>query len=121
MTDSVSITKTYRDDHWVISAEIVPDPDNLLPASVFIYENVGTTALGAYQGVCSFEELQRLREWSGQIIPIFGNRFVRTNLAESHLSPGADPDRTVAVIRSGLASLKAELVASGQSSAVYPV
>ena len=121
MADNVVISKQYRDDHWVVSAEIVPDPGNTLPAAAFIYENKGSTELGPYQGVCSFEELQRLQVWSGQVIPVFGNRFVRTNRAEAHLSSGGDLDRTVSLIRLGLSNLKAELASQAESSSIYPV
>lgn len=121
MADNVVITKTYREDHWVVSAEIVPDPGNVLPPEVFIYENKGSVDLGQYQGVCSFEELQRLRVWTGAVIPVFGNRFVRYSRAESHLLPGANPDTTVSIIRSTLATLKQELLAQAETSQIYPV
>lgn len=121
MADNVIITKTYREDHWVVSAEMQPDPLNVIPDNPFIYENLGTSELGPYQGVCSFEELQRLRVWTGEIVPVFGNRFVRYSKAESHLLPGADPDRTVSIIRSSLASLKQELLSKAETSQIYPV
>lgn len=121
MADNVVVTKTYRDDHWVVSAEVVSNPLNVLPANVFIYENMGTSDLGSYQGVCGFDELQRLQVWSGVVTPIFGNRFMRYYRAESHLLPGADPDRTVSLIRAGLSRLKQELLASSETSQVYPV
>ena len=121
MADSVLITKTYRDDHWVVSAEIVSDPANVIPDNVFIYENNGTSSLGAYQGVCGFDELQRLQVWTGSVIPVFGNRFVRYSRAESHLLPGADPDATVTILRSSLAALKQEILVKGETSTVYPL
>ena len=121
MADQVNIKKSYREDHWVVTAEIIQDPANVLPQAVFIYENKGTLELGLYQGVCSFEELQRLQVWSGQIIPVFGNRFVRHTIAESHLSQGGNPDRTVALIRAGQHSLKQELLVVSEDSYIYPV
>lgn len=118
MTDSVLIKKTYREDHWVVSAEVLGS-SSVLPSNVFIHENTGTAELGKYQGVCSFEELQRLKVWTGAITPIFGNRFVRTNKAESHLSQGADPDITVNLMLASLRSLRDELSASGDTSNIH--
>lgn len=121
MADNVVITKTYRDDHWIVSAELIVNPLNVLPQDVFIYENRGTSSLGPYQGVCSFEELQRLRVWTGEAVSVFGNRFVRYSKAESVLLPGADPDKTVSVIRTTLASLKQELLSQSETSQIYTV
>ena len=121
MPDSVIITKTYSVDHWIVSAEVVADEHNVIPQEVFIYENTGTVTLGDYQGVCSFEELQRLRVWDGSIIPVFGNRFVRYHRVETHLSPGSTPDKTESLIVSGLSSLKAELLSDGNVSTIHTV
>jgi hypothetical protein len=121
MPDTLRITKSFQDNRWVVSAQVVPDQSNLLPASIFIYENNGTETLGAYQGVCSFSELQRLQEWTGQRIPVFGNRFVRFSQAEAVLSQGGDPDRTSALMLAGAKALKAELIASGSSTQDFQV
>lgn len=113
MSDTLRITKTYQEGGWLVSAEVVPSNGNTLPSAIFIYENIGEDTLGVYQGVCSFSELQRLQEWAGQRIPVFGNRFVRYSKAEILLSQGGDPDRTSSLILEGAKSLKAELLASG--------
>lgn len=121
MTDTLRTTKTFDKDHWYVSAELLPDNGNVLPQSIFIYENIGADRLGQYQGVCSFEELKRLQEWSGQVLPIFGNRFVRYHRADVALSVGADPDRTISLIKLGAKALKEEILSSGSSSEDTPI
>ena len=121
MTDQVQITKSYRSDHWVVSASLLPSEDSTLPDAVFIYENIGAPYLGPYYGVCSFEEVQRLKVWSGEETPIFGNRFVRHSVAETHLSPGADPDVAVAHILASIKALKRDMDRGSDVSQVYEV
>lgn len=119
--DKVQITKTFRDDHWVVHAEVIPVDGGVLPAAVFIYENDGSSTLGVYWGVCSIEELQRLKVWTGEVIRKFGNRYVRHNVAELHLTPGTLPDGTINLIRRGLSSLRNELISGAESSTVYAI
>ena len=88
---------------------------------VFIHENTGTATLGNYVGVCSVEELQRFQAWSGQVIRKFGNRYVRYRVAEYHLPPGVDPERSIAILRQNLANLRTSLLSSRETSTIYPI
>lgn len=119
--DQVQITKTYREDHWVIRAEVLPVADGILPLDVFTHENTGTSTLGKYVGVCSLEELQRFQAWAGQPIRKFGNRYVRYRIAEFHLSPGTAPEQSISILRQNLASLRAALTIGTQSTTIYPI
>lgn len=89
-TSSLQITKQLQGDKWVITAIVLPG--SFLPAEIFIFENTGTEELGQYQGVCSREELLRLKVWSGTPIPKFGNRFVRHSQAKIIIDAGSDAD-----------------------------
>lgn len=119
--DDIKITKSFIVDHWFVKAEFLHPGEGVLPESVFIYENTGTTELGSYWGVCSIEETQRLQEWSGVVIQKFANKFVRYNVAEVHLTPGTAPDVTIALIVKGLKNLRQAVLASADSSSVYPI
>lgn len=119
--DQLKITRIYRDDHWVIRAEMLPVTNGAVPLEVFIHENNGTAQLGKYVGICSMEELQRLQVWTGSTIKKFGNRYVRYRTAEIHLPKGQDPAPAVAIIRQNLASLRVALLSSAESSTVYPI
>lgn len=119
--DQVQITKTYRDDHWVVRAEVLPVENGVLPLDVFTHENTGTTTLGRYVGVCSLEELQRFQVWAGEAIRKFGNRYVRYHIAEIHLLPGTAPDGTITIIRQNLASLRASLLVGSESTTIHSI
>lgn len=119
--DQVQITKTYREDHWVVRVEMLPAEGGVLPLDVFTHENTGTTTLGKYVGVCSVDELQRFQAWAGAQIRKFGNRYVRYRIAEIHLQPGTDPARTISIIRENLASLRTAISLGTQSTTIYPI
>lgn len=121
MSDNIQIISTYREDHWHISARVLPAEGNILPSNCFIYENNGTATLGQYYGVCNLEELQRLQVWAGAAVQKFGNRFVRYDIVEVDLPPGITTASTEANILNRLKSLKQALLASGQTTTVYPV
>ena len=63
--------------NYQITAHVTSTGD--MPADIFMYENVGSTILGQYQGVCTLEEYKSLQTFSGAAIPSFGNRFVKTS------------------------------------------
>lgn len=67
------------------------------PKSIFLYENNGTEELGRYIGVANIDELVRYKEWTGQPIPSFGNRYVRYNQVSTEIdliSP-VNPEREI--------------------------
>lgn len=77
MANSLSITTSLVNDHYVISGTMVV---GTLPAEVFMYENPGDGTLGNFVGVCSLNELTRLQVYVPNTpIPIFGNKYIRTN------------------------------------------
>jgi hypothetical protein len=76
----LQITTVLQGDQWVITA-VVTD-NSFLPPYIFAYENTGTTTLGNYTGIVNIDELNRYQEWQGTAIPMFGNRFVRSNQAK---------------------------------------
>ncbi len=80
MASTLNITKTFVNDHWELTAEVVPG--GTLPLEIFIYENSGTTTLGPFFGTCSLAEVQALKIFSGTAIPIFANKYIRYGQAK---------------------------------------
>ena len=76
----LEVTTTLQGEQWVITATVTGN--SFLPPYIFAYENTGTTELGQYIGIVNIEELNRYQIWQGAAIPMFGNRFVRSNMAK---------------------------------------
>ena len=89
-TSSLQIVTQLNSDHWQITATVLPG--SFLPPAIFMYQNLGTTTLGPYQGICGISELLRLQAWGGVAIPVFGNRFVRD--VQAKIIVGIDPNNT---------------------------
>lgn len=117
MADSIKITTELKDSSWVITATVVPGSN--LPKDIFVYENTGSNVLGDYIGVCNLSEFKRLQVWAESPIPLFGNRFVRSDQAKIILSLDADPTITTNIILSTAKNLKTELASAESTSKVY--
>lgn len=89
MSSTLSITTELIEDHYLITAEILPG--GTLPKEIFIYENNGSDTLGSFYGTTSVEELGRLQIFLGSAIPTFGNRFYRYEKAKIKVSLQDDP------------------------------
>lgn len=121
VADEVRVTKSYREDRWIVSVEVLPTEGGVLPPDVFIHENTGTAQLGNYVGVCSREELQRLQKWTGSVLKKFGNRYVRYYKAEYALPPGVAPDQSLAIIKNNLASLRKSLLQNLDDTSILQI
>lgn len=94
MTSSLSFTTQLTSDNKIeVSCSVVAG--GTLPEDIFIYRNNGTTTLGDYIGVCSLEEYQRFKTFTGDVIPSFGNKFVKAKEAKVLLSPTDDPSSII--------------------------
>lgn len=90
MSVIATITTELVSDHYLITVTLNPSSD--IPQSVFIYTNTGDGTLGEYQGVCSIDELTRLKQFQpGVVIPIFGNKFLRHTEAKIKVAFGTNP------------------------------
>lgn len=91
MSSSLSVTTSLTTDNKVeITANVVPG--GTLPLDIFIYQNTGTSNLGYYVGVCNVEEYRRLQTFKGDVIPVFGNKFVKSTQAKILLEITDDPN-----------------------------
>lgn len=113
MSDTLTITSGAGPDNWVITAYL--SATTLLPAEIFLYENLGTTELGRYVGVADVSQLGLYQVWSGTAIPTFGNAYVRYAQAKIVL-PLGDDDLVVRTTTNLIATAKA-LKSAFQSAA----
>lgn len=119
MTDSLVVTVELVSTHWEITAEV--NPNDLLPSHIFIFENTGNLILGKYVGVANLDELKRIQEWNYVSIPIFGNKFVRTNQAKIQVPLSVVPQTIVDNMVSSAKTLKTQLQAASSTTTVYPL
>jgi len=117
MSDSITISTSLSGNSWIIEASVTSA--TVLPAEIFAYANTGTTTLGDYYGVCSFEELTRFQIWNSTALPMFGNKFVRTGQAKITVPISVDPAVVSANLISTATTLKAEITAKTNTSHVY--
>jgi hypothetical protein len=120
MADNISVVTELSNNQWTITAEVVAG-STVLPAEIFVYENLGTTTLGPYVGVCDRAELLRFQIWTGTAIPKFGNRFVRTSQAKINVSLSSDPQPVITNLISSAKALKTELLAETSSTTVHTI
>lgn len=120
---SVSVTTSLVDNKYTILAEILPGGD--MPQAVFIYENLfeppNITTLGKFVGVCNVDELSRLIEYTGQYIPVFGNRFIKYSQAKIVVSTYEDVDTAIQGLIGNVKALSKELKARSSSSMILTV
>ena len=107
----------------MITARVVAGSS--LPTDIFIYENVFTppqvTSLGEFLGVCNVNELTRLRSFTGEYTPIFGNKFLKYSEAKIEVSSGEDIETTILGLANDVKKLSYEYAANISSSRIINV
>ena len=83
MAASISVTTKHLDDKILVEAQLGANPD--IPAAIFLYENTGTDTLGDYFGVCALTDFKKFREFTGEPIPVFANKYVRYTIGRKFL------------------------------------
>lgn len=119
MATNLEITKRVENSAWVVSAHVMAGSD--IPASVFVYNNTGESTLGDYFGVVSLAEFRRLREWQGEAIPVFGNKYVRSDSLLATLPITSNPDTFIANVTSTLKSFRIEFLAGYTSTEIVSI
>jgi hypothetical protein len=90
-----------------------------LPGEIFVYENSGTTTLGAYIGICNLDELSRLQVHNPSTpIAKFANKYVRHNIATILLGLTEDPLPYVTRATTSIRLLSAEMKLKTASSSI---
>lgn len=119
MSDAITVKVSLSGNFWLIDAQVTTP--GALPAEIFAYENTGTTTLGVYIGICNLEELTRFQIWNSQALPVFGNKFVRTDRAKITVPISVDPAYITNNLIKTATSLKAEITAKADTSHVYQI
>ena len=118
MSNTLIVNTALVGDHWEITATMSA---GTLPAQVFICENNATDVIGNYKGVCSLDELGRLQVFTGTPIPIFGNKFVRTDNVKIVVSLGTDTASIVNTMVSSINLLSTAYKAQVNLTQVYTI
>jgi len=118
MSNTLTINTSIIDDHWEITGTMSA---GTLPAEIFIYSNTGSNTLGDFVGVCSLSELSRLQIFTGTTIPIFGNKFVRTNTISIVTPLSSDTTIIVSTIVSSVNLLSTAYKAKTNTTQVFTI
>jgi hypothetical protein len=119
VSSQLQIQTQLEGDQYTITAQILPG--GFLPQNIFLYENTGTTQLGAYYGVANTEELTRFQSWTGSAIPKFGNAFVRSNQAVLIVDVQTDSTSIIQNLTNNVQSLNAALKLAASSTQIITI
>jgi hypothetical protein len=119
MPSTLNVTKTLSNSKWVITATI--SSGGILPLEIFVYENTGTTQLGSYQGVVAAVDMPRIQIFTGTVLPIFGNKFVRFGTGTLYVNLDSNPDDAIARLKSSVQILSTTYQSLQNISQVYTI
>lgn len=117
MTTQVQITKFISSGNWIINAVVLSPAD--IPLDVFLYENTGTTELGGYFGVANMQDYTRIQSWAGDVIPVFGNKYVKHSVANIILPVELNANSVIENIKSSITRFKAEYLTGASETNIY--
>ena len=118
-TSQLQITTALDGDQYTITATILPG--GFLPSNIFLYQNTGTTTLGAYYGVADVDELTRFQVWTGAAIPMFGNAFVRSSQAKIIVDVQTNSASIIQNITNSVQSLSSAMKLAASSTQVVTI
>lgn len=81
MINLITTTDITSEGKIITSHLEVSGADSGFPTDIFIYTNTGTEELGEFQGTCNLQEYRRLKTWTGDVVPIFANKYLKHNVA----------------------------------------
>ncbi len=104
MSSQLTITKQLTSGKmWEVVAFIVPGSD--IPPDIFIYSYAGGDTVVEYQGVAQLDDYHRLNTFTGTPLPVFGNKFVKTNQAKILIDINGNPDQAIEVLKNDVKAL----------------
>jgi hypothetical protein len=118
MSNTLLINTNLVNDHWEITATM---SIGTLPSQVFICLNTATNIQGNYVGVCSLDELSRLQIFSGVSIPIFGNKYIRSDSVKIVVSLNTSTALIISTLVSGVNLLNTAYKAQTNSTQVFTI
>ena len=118
MSNTLTITTSLITDHWEITGGISA---GTLPREIFVYSNTGTNELGIYKGICNVDELSRFQVFTGITIPVFGNRFVRSDSLHIVVPLTSDTTSITTTILSSISMLSEAYKSKLNSTQVFTI
>jgi hypothetical protein len=119
MSNPLTVTKTLSDTGWTITASL--DVNSTIPKDIFAYLNTGTTTLGTFQGVINVGDLNRLVVWTGSIVPIFANKYVRYSVAIIAVPQTSDVDAVIATLKTSVQLFSTAFQATQSSTQIFTI
>jgi hypothetical protein len=116
---SLTFTTSLVNDSYHIQVNVTGGSQ--LPSGIFVYENSGTNLLGKYYGICSLAELTRLTLFTGEVLPVFGNRFVRSTQADISVPLDSDIAGIIATISHSVRLLNKAYTGLGSVTSIVPL
>lgn len=117
MTTQIQITKKVENGSFYVEATVLPNGE--LPQAVFLFENIGKPELGPFYAVGTLPDLLKFQEFKGEMIPVFGNRFLRGSTAKIILKHESEANEFIQRLLASLQSLKTAYTAKSSETKVY--
>jgi hypothetical protein len=118
MSNTLIVNTALVNDHWEITATLSP---GTIPAEVFIHLNTATNIKGDYVGICNLDELSRLQVYTGTPIPIFGNKYLRSDSVKIIVPIEADTSAIINTIVASVTTLSKAYQAEVNSTQVFTI
>jgi hypothetical protein len=118
-TYTLTVTIELQPDQYLVTASATGTTG--LPSDIFTYENTGTTTLGDYYGVCSYKDYVRIQTFTGSVIPVFGNKFIKYPTASIKVPLTEDPNSVKAKIVADVTTFKNSFLINHTTTQVFSV
>lgn len=119
MSNELVITTELVDDYWLVTAEL--SPETTLPKDIFLYENTGTNVLGPFFGTCSVVDLTKFRVFQGDVVPIFGNRYLRYHQAKIKIALDSEINLVIQRLLKNVKDFNSAYLSMSSNTKVYPL
>lgn len=117
MPSTLNITKELLVDHWLITASLATGAS--LPPDIFLFLNTGTEVLGDFFGVCSVSDITRLNTYTGVIVGLFGNKYLKYHQAKIKVALEDDVAAVVTALVKNVTNLSIAYKAKVTSTQSY--
>ena len=117
MSNTLEVTTTLVNDHWDISAQL--GSGATIPRDIFIYENTGTTSLGEFFGTCAISDLTKFQVYTGEVVPIFGNRYLRHDTANISIYKQEDLAEAVTILLKNVTNFKLAYLSTSSTTQTF--
>lgn len=87
MAATITIDTVVQGTTRIITCTVNGGAD--IPSDIFLYEN-NNGVPGTFFAVCSLTDYQRFQSYSGGVIPVFGNKYLKQSFGEKQLDVNVD-------------------------------